>query len=42
MADGIFLTLQSPDNILKKIASFSHGERNIPAFANQKNIDRKN
>ena len=36
-----FSYLQSPDNILKKIASFSHGERNIPAFANQKNIEEK-
>jgi len=36
-----FSYLQSPDNILKKIASFSHGERNIPSFANQKNIEEK-
>ena len=33
-----FSYLQSPDEILKKIVSFSHGERNVPTFANQKNI----
>ena len=26
---------------MKKIASFSHGERNIPEFANTKNIEEK-
>ena len=36
-----FSYLQSPDDILKKIVSFSHGERNVPAFANQKNIKEK-
>ena len=36
-----FSYLQSPENILKKIMSFSHGEHNIPVFANQKNIEEK-
>ena len=36
-----FSYLQSPDDILKKIVSFSHGEHNVPAFANQKNIEEK-
>ena len=36
-----FSYLQSPDDILKKIVSFSHGERNVPTFANQKNIEEK-
>ena len=36
-----FSYLQSPDEILKKIVSFSHGERNVPTFANQKNIEEK-
>ncbi len=36
-----FSYLQNPENILKKIKSFSHGERNIPEFANTKNIEEK-
>ncbi len=36
-----FSYLQNPENILKKIKSFSHGERNIPEFANIKNIEDK-
>ena len=36
-----FSYLQSPENLLKKIASFSHGEHNIPEFANSKNIEEK-
>ena len=36
-----FSYLQSPENIIKKIISFSHGERNKPEFANQKNIEEK-
>ena len=36
-----FSYLQNPDDILKKIVSFSHGERNVPAFANKKNILEK-
>ena len=36
-----FSYLQSTDNILKKISSFSHGEHNKPEFANQKNIEDK-
>ena len=33
--------MQSPENLLKKIASFSHGERNKPEIANAKNIEEK-
>ena len=36
-----FSYLQSPENLLKKIASFSHGEHNKPEFANTKNIEEK-
>tara|TARA_Y100001970_G_scaffold278445_1_gene384142 strand:- start:1121 stop:1930 length:810 start_codon:yes stop_codon:yes gene_type:complete len=36
-----FSYLQSPENLLKKITSFSHGERNKPEFANSKNIEEK-
>ena len=36
-----FSYLQSPKNLLKKISSFSHGERNKPEFANQKSIEDK-
>tara|TARA_Y100000590_G_scaffold396284_1_gene476886 strand:- start:613 stop:1149 length:537 start_codon:yes stop_codon:yes gene_type:complete len=36
-----FSYLQSPENIIKKITSFSHGERNKPEFANQKSIEEK-
>ena len=36
-----FSYLQNPDKIMKKIKSFSHGERNTPAFANQQNIEEK-
>jgi beta-1,4-mannosyl-glycoprotein beta-1,4-N-acetylglucosaminyltransferase len=36
-----FSYLQNPDEIMKKIMSFSHGERNTPSFANQKNIEEK-
>ena len=36
-----FSYMQSPENLLKKIASFSHGERNKPEFANTKNILEK-
>ena len=36
-----FSYLQSPDDLLKKIASMSHGEHNKPEFANQKNIEEK-
>ena len=36
-----FSYLQSPENLLKKIASFSHGERNKPEIANAKNIEEK-
>jgi len=36
-----FSYLQSPKNLLKKISSFSHGERNKPEFANEKNIEEK-
>ena len=36
-----FSYLQSPDEILKKIVSFSHGERNVTTFANKKNIEEK-
>ena len=36
-----FSYLQSPESILKKIKSFSHGERNKPEFANVKNIEEK-
>jgi len=36
-----FSYLQSPESLLKKIASFSHGEHNIPEFANSKNIEEK-
>ena len=34
-----FSYLQSTENILKKIASFSHGEHNKPEFANLKSIE---
>jgi len=34
-----FSYLQSTENILKKISSFSHGEHNKPEFANTKNIE---
>ena len=36
-----FSYLQNPKNLLEKIASFSHGERNKPEFANEKNIEEK-
>ena len=36
-----FSYLQSPKNLLKKISSFSHGERNRPEFANVENIEKK-
>jgi len=36
-----FSYLQKPENLLEKIASFSHGERNKPEFANEKNILEK-
>ena len=36
-----FSYLQSPENLLKKISSFSHGEHNKPEFANQVNIEEK-
>ena len=35
-----FSYLQSPKNLLKKISSFSHGERNKPEFANIENIEK--
>ena len=34
-----FSYLQSTENILKKISSFSHGEHNKPEFANLKSIE---
>jgi len=36
-----FSYLQSPDKIIKKITSFSHGERNKPEFVNIQNIEEK-
>ena len=36
-----FSYLQSPQNLLKKISSFSHGERNKPEFANEESILEK-
>jgi len=36
-----FSYLQTPENLLKKISSFSHGEHNKPQFANSKNIEEK-
>ena len=36
-----FSYLQNPENLLKKISSFSHGEHNKPEFANLKNIEEK-
>jgi len=36
-----FSYLQSPGDILKKISSFSHGERNIEKFKNIKRIEEK-
>ena len=36
-----FSYLQNPKNLLKKITSFSHGERNKPEFADEKNIEEK-
>ena len=33
-----FSYLQSPENLMKKIAAFSHGEHNKPEFANEKNL----
>jgi len=36
-----FSYLQNPENLRKKIASFSHGEHNKPEFANSKNIEEK-
>ena len=36
-----FSYLQSPGDILKKISSFSHGERNIKKFKNIKRIEEK-
>ena len=36
-----FSYLQSPDKIIKKIASFSHGEWNKSEFANIQNIEEK-
>ena len=36
-----FSYLQNPKNLIKKIVSFSHGERNKPEFANEKNIEEK-
>jgi len=35
-----FSYLQSAENILKKISSFSHGEHNKPEFANIENIEK--
>jgi len=36
-----FSYLQNPEDLLKKINSFSHGEHNKPEFANPKNIEEK-
>ena len=36
-----FSYLQTPDDILKKISSFSHGERNIEEFKNINRIEKK-
>ena len=36
-----FSYLQSPENLSKKISSFSHGEHNKPEFVNSKNIEEK-
>jgi len=36
-----FSYLQNPEDLLKKIASFSHGEHNKPEFVNSKNIEEK-
>ena len=36
-----FSYLQSPQGLLKKIASMSHGEHNKPEFANEKNMKKK-
>jgi len=36
-----FSYLQSPEKLLRKISSFSHGERNKPEFANEKSIEEK-
>ena len=36
-----FSYLQNPKNLIKKIVSFSHGERNKPEFTNEKNIEEK-
>ena len=36
-----FSYLQSPKDLLKKISSFSHGERNKPEFANEESIVEK-
>ena len=36
-----FSYLQKPENLIKKITSFSHGERNKPEFINQKKIEEK-
>ena len=36
-----FSYLQTPDKLLKKIKSFSHGERNKPEFTSEKNIKEK-
>ena len=36
-----FSYLQSPENLSKKITSFSHGEHNKPEFTNLKNIEEK-
>ena len=36
-----FAYLQKPENILKKIKSFAHGEFNKESFANLKNIEEK-
>jgi len=36
-----FSYLQSPNDLIKKISSFSHGEHNKPEFVNLKNINEK-
>ena len=36
-----FSYLQKPESLIKKITSFSHGERNKPEFTNQKKIEEK-
>ena len=36
-----FSYLQKPNDLIKKISSFSHGEHNKPEFANLENINKK-